>query len=214
MTRSRTYLGVLLVLFWLSTSAFTTVSQTNPEKRVVFQVSHGDHCVAKVKPIEVGKKSSDIASLTCYDTVKQAAEAATGGTLHLSDNATSQDFDNALRVTPNTSNILIVFYENSNYGGKDLTILTSGSQCIYGVSYGWTSMPVYQYSGPFGTTYNFNWNDKVSSFRPYYNCELVELFSDNNYTGARQCFQGDTSYVGDVMNDRTSSWGSHYTWSC
>ena len=71
---------------------------------------------------------------------------------------------------------------------------TSGPSCSQGATYGWAVMP----SG---------WTDVVSSVQGgYYGCTWYRLWADIYYSGASQCYAGNTSYVGNVMNDQTSSW--------
>jgi hypothetical protein len=48
------------------------------------------------------------------------------------------------------------------------------------------------------------WNDVISSFHSYANC-YTKLYEDNNRTGATYGYVGDSSYVGNAMNDRASS---------
>lgn len=48
------------------------------------------------------------------------------------------------------------------------------------------------------------WDNRISSSWTFANCH-VRHFEDPFFAGARTVFQDGTSYIGDAMNDRTSS---------
>jgi hypothetical protein len=48
------------------------------------------------------------------------------------------------------------------------------------------------------------WNDVISSFRSFSNCQTV-LFEDINFGGSTTQKTVDLSFVGKAMNDRASS---------
>lgn len=49
-----------------------------------------------------------------------------------------------------------------------------------------------------------HFNDEISSFKVYANCR-AKHFQNNGYEGVRTGWHVTSSYIGDVMNDRTSS---------
>jgi hypothetical protein len=51
-----------------------------------------------------------------------------------------------------------------------------------------------------GTT----WNDRISSFQGFSNCQ-IRIYENANFTGATDGAFTATDYVGDAMNDRTTS---------
>lgn len=162
--------------------------------------SAGSHCVARLSPIAAGQTSSKVLSFRCYATMAASLSAATNGRINLSGTASKQlvsqavqKYEQANAVTPQTLNILAIFYVDANYGGNSLVWQTGGPSCSTGVTYGMTSMPG-------------GWNDVISSvLGGYYGCSWYRLWQDNNYGGASQCYTGNTSYVGSAMNDQTSS---------
>lgn len=155
----------------------------------------------KIAPIKPRQASSDILSASCYKTVSQAAFAATGGRLRLPANATLQDEARAYKLlenaSPNSVNIISFWYQDINYGGNSLRITTTDPQCSSSTTYGYGSMP---------TVNGFNWDNQLSSIDGgYYNCEWIRMWDFPNYLSTNLCIDFGTSYVGDTMNDRTSS---------
>lgn len=50
------------------------------------------------------------------------------------------------------------------------------------------------------------WNNVVSSFRGGFDgCTWTRLWDGTGFTGANQCYSGSSQYVGNTMNDKTSS---------
>jgi hypothetical protein len=102
----------------------------------------------------------------------------------------------ALATPAQASTVIGVSYEHANYGGATLThyVGTTGFVCT-----GTTSdVDASSSSMPSG------WNDVVSSFRVYSGC-WGKYYENSGFGGASVGYQGDTSYVGSAMNDRTSS---------
>lgn len=48
------------------------------------------------------------------------------------------------------------------------------------------------------------WNDRFSSFHGYARCQ-IKIFENRDFGGAAYGYDLYTGYVGDAMNDRTSS---------
>lgn len=181
-----------LALFPLPTFAATTTHQ----------IANG-HCVIQLAPIASGKTVSDMMSQSCFSTFSQAISFATGGkvTATKPQDVTSAQLASTSDASTSGLNVISILWSDQNYQGNSETFTTSGPSCSSSASYGFTSMP----SG---------WDKVVSSFQGgYYGCTWTRLFSNTNYGGASQCYSGDSSYVGDVMNDQTSSitWNSNST---
>ena len=92
---------------------------------------------------------------------------------------------NIEKVGDTTNNNVATFYENSNYGGWSVSL-------------------------PEGT-YNYRdiiakgiKNDAISSLKVNSGYK-VTLYNDEGFNGTSKAFTGDASYVGDEMNDKTSS---------
>ena len=92
---------------------------------------------------------------------------------------------NIEKVGDTTNNNVATFYENSNYGGWSVSL-------------------------PEGT-YNYRdiiakgiKNDAISSLKVNSGYK-VTLYNDEGFNGTSKTFTGDASYVGDEMNDKTSS---------
>jgi hypothetical protein len=107
---------------------------------------------------------------------------------------TQADMNAAL---PAITYVIGVDYKNANYGGASLT-WTGISTCSGYPYYLASSMP----SG---------WNDVISSYHDYSNCNHNPHWENNKYGGAVVNCGPNCSYVGAAMNDRTSSekWGSY-----
>ena len=109
--------------------------------------------------------------------------------------ATQASMDAAI---PNVLTVISVDYIDANYRGDSLTWTVSGSvTCNIFPSYQASSMP----SG---------WNDIVSSYIDYANCNRNPHYENIRFTGAVADCGPNCSYIGNAMNDRTSSekWGS------
>ncbi len=189
-------MSFLLIL--VATSPAHAAANKQP---VVHATGGGPHCVIKIAPIKFGQMSSDILSASCYKTVSQAAFAATNGRLRLPTNASLRDeikaFKHLQRTIPNATNIISFLYQDAGFGGRSLRIQTSGPPCSSSNNYGYALMPIVN---------GFNWNNQLSSIDGgYYNCEWIRIWDGAYYGGANLCINYGTSYVGDTMNDRTSS---------
>lgn len=200
--RSKSIFVALLTTVILVASFFF-ISPAHAATPAMARVLKNDtHCVEQINPMRPGQTASDIQSFKCYTTLSASLAAATGGRIHFPRNASGQDVSRALQgshqtsatISPNDSNVVIIFFVDANFGGSSLTVSTTGPSCSTGATYGQTSMP----SG---------WNDVVSSLQGgFFGCTWERLWVDINFSGASQCYNGSTSNVGSTMNDRTSSW--------
>ena len=93
--------------------------------------------------------------------------------------------------------LLMTWYADANYGGANTQIV--------------------QYSGPcdstgYGIRYvGDSWNDKISSFKTFNNCNTVTAYTNSNYGGTAKTWSNpgasgvNVPWVGTDMNDKISS---------
>lgn len=122
----------------------------------------------------------------CFATFAAGVTYATGGRVTTGDPSTTQ---RQLAAAPLSSGLEIraILFVNSNYGGSTFTI------------YDYDVCTWKQPSMPSG------WDDVVSSVQVGSRCG-ISLYENGTYGGAQLNVQANTTYVGDAMNDRTSSW--------
>lgn len=149
-----------------------------------------NHCVSGVES----------QSLECFSSFRAAIAAATGGRVQdaptdaqaaaLDDGFTAKL--DGLSATSAPDVVIGIEYEHSGYRGSSL-IASAPYGCDDSADADW------QYSSmPSG------WNDRISSYRVYNNC-LVDHWEHVNFVGSHTGLNGTRSYIGDAMNDRTSS---------
>ncbi len=128
----------------------------------------------------------------CFPTLKEAVGFASAGAVVLGPTSTAPTETQVEQAsTASTQPLLGIEYWNSYYGGSTLTLYgTSGSGCVNGVSYGFSSL-------------SSTWNDEISSSKAYSSCD-GHHYESSGYAGAvRSCLPNCTSF--GVMNDETSS---------
>lgn len=199
--RNRWLLVTLLTLGSLIATSFAASPiQAAKHTSSLTPTKAGNHCVVQLDPLLPGQVSSNIRSFKCFTTLSASIAAATSGRVNLPASASGQDVAHALQrqaqantIQPNTTNVIAIFFVDANFSGSSLTFQTSGPPCSSTVTYGLSSMP----SG---------WNDVISSVEGGFDgCTWYRLWVDTNFGGASQCYSNDTSFVGSVMNDQTSS---------
>jgi len=95
-------------------------------------------------------------------------------------------------VTPLAGTVIGIEFSDANYQGATYTI--TGGTCTSTTSdVDWQLSPLAS-----------GWNDVISSFHSYANC-WTKLWENTGYWGASYGYVGDSSYVGNAMNDRASS---------
>jgi hypothetical protein len=87
-------------------------------------------------------------------------------------------------------------YQHRNYGGVSFNarVTSNGFTCTGSLS---------DVDGQIASLTSF-WNDKISSYRTYAACN-VKHYEHSNFGGASVGYHASRSYIGDAMNDRTSS---------
>lgn len=156
------------------------------------------HCVARMN--SRGPESADPPSaiqaepapMTCFGTFAEATSFATGGSVKLPADARPESLTDEQLSPPSltATYVLGVVYADSGFRGGSLSF-TDTSTCASG-SKSRPHMPS-------------EWNDKVSSARAFAGCNHFYLYQHSSYDGARIDCGTECRYVGDAMNDRTSS---------
>lgn len=93
------------------------------------------------------------------------------------------------------STVIGTEYQHASYGGAfwNVTVSPNGFTCT--TSTGNVDAEIGSIGG---------WNDFISSFKTYSNC-WAKHYEHNFYGGASVGYSGSQSYIGNAMNDRTSS---------
>jgi hypothetical protein len=143
---------------------------------------------------------------TCYDSFRKAIADASGWQItDAPDSAAGVDprLDARINALPGAKKrgasalggiVLSIEYVDINFGSSTFTF-TGNRECtgpISDLDYQYPDLAVR------------GWDNVISSFKTYANC-FVNHFENPNYGGIRTGYQGTRSYIGDAMNDRTSS---------
>lgn len=161
--------------------------------------SGGAHCVIEPNAVSVDDKGEQHVHLPtratqCFPTFSQAIEFATDGRVRLAQGATLDDADKELTAIAQlpgaTSYVIGVEYKDVNFGGASTTFAAPNNCTNY--SFWWNTMP----SG---------FDNVISSAKAYSYCTHSNHYENTYASGAvKDCGTG-CSYIGDAMNDRTSS---------
>jgi hypothetical protein len=122
----------------------------------------------------------------CFATFADGVSYATGGRVTTDDPSTAMSEVSTADLL-DLLEIRAILFANSGYGGSTFTIYD------------------YETCTHKGATMISGWNDVVSSVQVGTLCG-VRLYEHETYQGAQLPIYVNTSYVGDAMNDRTSSW--------
>jgi len=157
----------------------------------------GGHCVMSV---DTGKQS-------CFSTFTEAFAMATGGRIiDAPDNAHAALADPAFmarvgslppdQATKNDiagdgTTPLGTYFPDAGWQGDDDLTFVSTRQCN-------SSMPIPITAMPSG------WNDEISSFSNFPHCFSI-LYADGGFRGRHTALAANLLYVGDDMNDQTST---------
>lgn len=165
------------------------------------------HCVDRI-PYEGSK--DPIVYLGCYPTLAEAIRVATSGTVSLSDNATIDEVDSALRTleadqlaSRGSSDLLCctvfaILYDWTNYQSSSIThTTTSPSGCALGN----LNNPDYSLNPHPG---GGNWDNKIESAIIYANCNYAVMYENINYGGSLNPCASPCSTFG-LLNDKGSS---------
>lgn len=93
--------------------------------------------------------------------------------------------------------LLMTWYQLTKYGGES-TYIEGGAKCD-SEGYGIRDVGAGMWDGPW-------WNNRISSFKVYNNCDYTTLYNGYNYGGDRhKSYRGNENDVGNYMDNRTSS---------
>ena len=131
------------------------------------------HCVVVLDKLQPGATSSRVVSRRCAD----SPEAA--------------QLSSAADVAPQATTLLLVLYQDLNYGGPSTRIEGSAGPCDT-AGYGFSNLG--------------SWRNRISSFKRFNWCQRVQGFDAVNYGGGSLgVWTADTSWVGASANDRIDS---------
>jgi len=145
-------------------------------------------------------------TMSCYNTFTKAIADATGGKitdapLNAATAVASKDFNDRINALAQVKSqpaaadaqvVIEISYQYRDYTGDDLIWGTSsGCDADTGIEWQAGSMPT-------------GWNDRISSFRTFSRCQSKH-WENTNFQGASTGFWNSTSYIGDAMNNQTSS---------
>jgi len=158
-------------------------------------ITSGASAATTTAPGEHCGVMAETGALACFTTIDQVEDwAAVTAT---SPSPTPSKGIAALAAGASGSYLQGIFYEKNNKTGDTLSIYGDGA-C--------DSSSDWDYAVPKFSA--FGWNDEISSFQGYSNCQ-IKLFENANYNsataGATYGPVTSTNYVGDAMNDKASS---------
>ncbi|MET7638485.1 hypothetical protein [Streptomyces sp. NPDC005438] len=193
-TRSRTLTVTTALLLTAAAAAALPATQANAAQRD----DSRQHCVV----------STSGGAPQCYASFTEAVERATGGRVtdapaDAREAVRDDDFRTRTRQLAGSRAaqedgevIQGTFFEDSGYGGADLTIYGEGLCDGDKDSRDWRLDQL-----PEG------WDDRITSLQPWSNCE-VWLHSEPELNGDKDGpFKSQTPDIGSIMNDRTRSIG-------
>ncbi len=128
-------------------------------------------------------------AVQCFDSEAEALRVASAGRIQLAPGQTARSlpYEEVFGSSTNPSGIQAILYEHANYGGATLTIYNGGCYIWNNMPGGWNDVTSSVWSGPCGVT--------------------LYDYPNRDLSGKWICIgPPGTSYVGDEMNDRASSW--------
>ncbi|WP_103342316.1 hypothetical protein [Amycolatopsis sp. CA-126428] len=154
-----------------------------PAAAATSEPATGNHCAYLLDRLRPGETASRVLSQSCGPSREETAAA--------------------LGVAADT--LLLTIYEDAGYGGDTVTWYGKYGPCD---TAGYSIRDL-ETQNPFLT----NMNDKISSWTAGHSrCNYVNFYEHAVYGGRHQAWHNWTavSYVGDYINDRTSSINVHY----
>ncbi|ATB39493.1 hypothetical protein CYFUS_004937 [Cystobacter fuscus] len=157
--------------------------------------AQAQHCVMEAvafKPEEAPPSDLPPAKQDCFASFAEAIAFATNGAVQLPPTVTPDQLTPELLETDATptQNVIAVEYQHSNYGGASL-IFYNASTCAQ--------------SNMFVSSMPSGWNDIISSALAFAGCNNSYHYEHVNYLGSVVNCGTACPYIGDAMNDRTSS---------
>jgi hypothetical protein len=198
--RFQSYAIAMSIIGAVSSGVMAAGREVDPEMQAdsqnAMEKEKGRHCVMETIAVREGEplpENVTPADPRCFQTFSEAIFAATGGAVSVTPNTKPEDFNGQALpddVQPAASYVIGIEYEHSNYRGSSL-IYRSNQTCIG-----------YQHSAAF---VGAAWNDRISSARAYSGCNHSIHYEHRDFGGASRDCGSACSYIGDAMNDKTSS---------
>ena len=189
LSRSR---SVLVLAASLSLLLMTVVAAKSPSYSVA---GTGGHCVAHLEYVTPGGPEASVTKEKCFTSFAEAVRFATGRT-DIPDGVKPTDLTEEMIRPPadrgvEATYLLGIDFDASGYSGESKLWQASAS-CV---GHNWQ---VYTLVGT-------GWNDRISSAQGWSECDIFKHWENPGYDGAVRTCSPDCSYIGDAMNDRTSS---------
>lgn len=196
---TKAFCGVMCLTFAISTGCVASEDQgarTEDQRDVVSM--ERPHCVVEglvTRPGSSAPESTKTAQPRCFETFSDAIFAATDGRVRLPSSTTVAEVDdqtlNGNAINPQSTFLAAIEYINRDFGGATFTVFAT-APCDVG------QIAISSLSSA-------GWNDKISSSRSFSNCNNSFHFEDDNFGGASVNCGSECAYIGDALNDRTSS---------
>ena len=154
------------------------------------------HCVATIAPAGENGTAPSAASPTepklaaCFETIAEAVSFATEGRVQLPAGIRPEEITPDQLSTASAPYVIGIEYTNRDFGGFSLT-LPSDVNCTTNYFY--------------VNILDFWWNDAISSAKAFSGCNHSYHYEHPNFGGAMVDCGSECSYIGDAMNNRTSS---------
>jgi hypothetical protein len=134
------------------------------------------------------------AAPTCFHEFSEAIEFATQGRVRVPQAVTLDELDDDLlngpELGPLATNVIAIEYQHKGFQGASYTITNSKGCATH--KHSLKSMKQ-------------GWNDIISSAKAFAGCNHSRHYEHVGYKGAVKDCKRKCSYIGDAMNDRTSS---------
>lgn len=155
------------------------------------------HCVIQTEAVRQGEivpVYSPNSKPQCFDSFSEALNAATNGGVKASQDLLPENLTAEMlaksNLQPQATFVIGVEFVHAGFGGSSLTYSSSVTCDGFVLSASYVGN---------------DWNDHISSAKAYSNCNHSQHFEHANFVGASvDCFS-ECSYIGDALNDRTSS---------
>lgn len=163
------------------------------------------HCVVAATAVAKGSTASlaavpaEPAPATCFATFAEAATFATRGAVQFPADTRPGDIRPDQLSTFSSPYVIALEYANNGFSGRSLHV-TSEVDCRTSSIY-LEKMPVeYVFGLPI-----FDWDNKISSAQAFGGCNHSYHYEDISFGGAGVDCQNGCNYIGDALNNRTSS---------
>ena len=157
--------------------------------------SADQHCVVILEEVSPGSAETRVAEKKCFDTTAEAIRYGSGRD-DIPDGITPSELTDEM-VAPGagrsaqSSYLLSIEYEHKGFNG-DTHYFYASASCV---GHNWQNPNLA----------TIGWAEKISASEGYSDCNKVKHWENTYYDGAVKTCYGSCSYIGDAMNDRTSS---------